>query len=91
MTFETFRKFDDYILERLISSEPTCFGGVVNVTRFRVVVEEIPEPKEAIQARLQKLWDESDNMHHMKPLQREAERLGVEINRDTWGKKRRQF
>lgn len=56
---------------------PSCFNGIIAVEKFRLTVERIAEPKEVIGARLQKLWEESDNHHHHAPLMAYARRLGV--------------
>jgi len=89
---ETFRGPDNYILDQLAGErwqEPDCFNGIVRVERYRVTVEKIEEPKEVLRERLQKLWRECDNHHHMVPIRKKAEELGVELIHDEWGKGRK--
>ncbi len=68
--------------------EPYCFNGIVAVRRYRITVEQIEEPVEVLGARLQKLWDESDNHHDHDPLRTMAERIGYEL-KNYRGEKRR--
>jgi hypothetical protein len=80
-TFETFNKISDgYAKRNLISGEPSCFNGRVNVRKYKVTVEIVDEPIEAIQARIQKMWDECDNHHNWGPLKSEAEKYGLTLS-----------
>ncbi len=77
ITFETFRRFGSWERYRLETKEPSCFNGKVSIRKYRVTVEEVPEPKEVLEARLRKLWVECDNHHHhWSPLQNAAVELG---------------
>lgn len=70
------------------SQEPSSFNGTVEVRRYRVTVEEIPEPDDVIAARLTKLWEECANHHHWRPLRHEAAKIGLELPMETFGKNR---
>ena len=74
--FETFRKINSYQIDNLISPEPSCYNGFVNIRRYKVTIESIDEPTDVLADRLQKLWDENDNMHNYKPLMEAAKRIG---------------
>lgn len=78
--FETFREIGDYQINSLKQDAPSCFNGVVSVKRYRVIIEEIDEPDDAIRERIQKLWDECNNLHHHGPLQAIAKRYGLELS-----------
>lgn len=84
---ETFRRFGAYEISNMSQSEPSCFNGDVRVRRYRITVEEITEPDDVIAARIQKLWDESDNHHHYDPLRRAAAEIGYELQGDRGGKR----
>ena len=77
---ETFRPFDAWAAGQYKQDEPSCFGGFIRVRRYRIVCEEIEEPREVICARLQALWDIGTNFHHLEHIKIEAERLGYELN-----------
>lgn len=80
MEFETYRKLDAaYSIGDMKQDNPTCFNGMVRVKKYRVTIEEINEPIEVIQKRLQKLWDKSNNWHNWDPLQAEAKKYGLEL------------
>lgn len=78
-SFETFRIIGDYQIRDLTSNEPSCFNGDVKIRKYKITIEEVEEPIEVLQQRLQKLWDECDNMHHWQPLQHAAKRLGYTL------------
>lgn len=77
-TIETFREVGDYELKGYgyNSEKPSCFNGQVSVKRYKITIEIIDEPIEVYQERLEKLWVESDNHHHYRPLQAAADELG---------------
>jgi hypothetical protein len=66
-------------LRDTVQNEPTAFNGEVRVKKYRITVEEISEPIEIIQERLQQLWDDCDNFHHWTPLKRAAEVIGYTL------------
>lgn len=68
---------------------PSCFNGCVRVERYRITVELIDEPLDVIHARLIKLWEESDNMHHCQPLKNRAAKYGLELPMESYGKRRK--
>ena len=78
-TFETFRQIGNYVIRDLTDKEPSCFNGVVRVTKQRITIEEIKEPTEIIQARIQKLWDECNNHHHRDPLRAMASKYDMDL------------
>lgn len=77
--FETFRKISDYAIANLTEKHPSCFNGKVSIKRYRVIIEEVKEPKEVLAERLQKLWDECSNIHHRQPLLHEAAKIGYTL------------
>ena len=76
---ETFRKPEGSLLRNLISETPNCFNSRVDVEKYEITVVKIEEPKEVYRQRLQKLWEECDNHHHMMPLIRKAHGLGFKL------------
>jgi hypothetical protein len=78
-TFETYRNISDYQISNLKHENPSCFNGNIEITKYRVTIEEVEEPKEVLQARLQELWDKCNNWHHWKPLRAAARKLGYEF------------
>ena len=80
-TFETFRDIGSFELRQLTLNEPSCFNGMVRVEKYRVTVEKVQEPVEAIRARLQKMWDECDNHHHREPLARAGFKYGIDLRK----------
>ncbi len=57
---------------------PSCVNRV-SYRKHRVTCELIDEPVEVLGARLQKLWEESDNFHHWPMLEKEAKAIGYEL------------
>ena len=84
---ETFTDPKPYWFEQMRTTEPTVWNGRVNVSRYRVTVEDIDEPDAVIAERLEKLWVESNNTHDMGPLRTEAKKIGYEF-KGQWGSKR---
>jgi hypothetical protein len=80
-TFETFRDIGQFELRQLTQEQPSCFNGMVRVEKYRVTVEKVQEPVEAIRARLQKMWDECDNHHHREPLARAGLKYGLDLRK----------
>lgn len=78
-SIETFHDPRGYRLSQMKRDEPSCFNGVVSVRKYRVTVELVDEPDEAIRERIQKLWDECDNSHHWDPLRYAAKEYGLEL------------
>ncbi len=79
ITFETFREPSAYTIDGLTCTEPSCFNGWVQVRKWRITIESVDEPTEAIHARLQDLWDHCDNWHHAGPLKTAAKAAGYEL------------
>lgn len=78
-SFETFRDFGDYEIQGMTQGEPTSFNGYVRIRKYKVTIEEVHEPIEVLQQRLQKLWDLCDNSNHWRPLQNMAKELGYTL------------
>lgn len=77
--FETFRSIGGWEVSRLKQDEPSCFNGGVSVRKYRVTIELVDEPAEAIRARIQALWDKCDNPHHWGPLHAAAAKYGLTL------------
>ena len=73
----------------LAKQKPNAFNGEVDILKYRITVEVVNEPVEAYQERLQKLWDECDNHHHVGPLETMATIFGYRLEL-PWGTKREQ-
>jgi hypothetical protein len=67
MSFETYRNImGNYYVSQLADKEPSAFNGIVRFRKYKVTIELIEEPQEVLAERLQKLWDECDNLHSIK-------------------------
>jgi hypothetical protein len=77
--FETFRKIGSLEVEQMKGQEPSCWKSAVSIRKYRVTIEEVPEPDEVLIDRLQKLWKKTTNYRDWEPLQAEAERLGITL------------
>lgn len=86
---ETFREIKGYFFYQLKKDHPSCFNGMVEVEKYKIIIEKIIEPKEVYQERLQKLWDECDNHNHWEPLKATAKRLEVELIGNSGSKRKR--
>lgn len=71
-----------------IHNTPIAFNENVRVHKYRITAERVDEPIEVIRERIQKLWDECDNHHHLGPLQNAAEKAGFKLEFPS-GKNRR--
>lgn len=76
---ETFRDIGVWDIRNLTQKEPSCFNGMVRVTKVRVTIEEVKEDDEVIRDRLRKLWAECDNHHHRRPLIAMAKKYGLDL------------
>jgi hypothetical protein len=87
---ETFRAIGDYELNgySFNNTTPSCFNGIVSVKKYRITVEIIEEPIEVYHERLEKLWVESDNHHHYRPLEAAAAQIGY-IFKEQFGSQRK--
>ena len=86
-SFETFRIIDSYQISNLTQKEPTSFNGDVRIKKYKVTIEEIIEPKEVYEKRIQELWDKCANMHHYNTIQKVAKKIGYEL-KGNFGSKR---
>lgn len=73
---ETFRPPGNWELNEWQKSEPSAFNGEVRFKKYRITIDEIEEPVEILQNRLEKLWLECDNIHHWEPLKKAAASIG---------------
>jgi len=89
IVFDTFRALGAWERSNLEHREPSCFNGCVAVRKWRITIEPLDEPREEVCARLQRLWEESDNHHHWNPLKAEAATLGYELAGDFGAKRRK--
>jgi len=87
--FETFRRISSHEVSNLTFNEPSSFNGDVKIIKYKVRVEQVEEPKEVYQERLQKLWDEEDNYHHYDPIKNMANRLDINLIGDFGNKRRK--
>jgi hypothetical protein len=77
--FETFQDIGAWQIYHLTRAEPWCFNSGVGIRKYRVTVEEIPEPVEVLAGRLRALRATCKNHHDWGCLQSEATRLGVTL------------
>ena len=78
-SFETFLELSDYAIETLTKVEPYCINGKVRIRKYKVTIELVEEPCEVLGARLQHLWDTTNNPHHWGDLKAKAQEIGYEI------------
>ena len=78
-SFETFRSIGSYEIGNLTKKEPTLFNGDVRIKKYKITIEEVIEPQEVYEQRIQELWDKCDNMHHYTPIKNTAKKLGYEL------------
>lgn len=80
---EFFGAPSSWVIGRLGHDHACCFDGVVSVERYQVRVEKIDEPDDVIEARLKKLWRETErNIHTWHPMRAYAmKRFGWDHNR----------
>jgi hypothetical protein len=79
LELETFTTLEKGNFGHMVQKEPYVFNHTVNVRRYRIIVEEIPEPEHVIRERLIKFWQTSNNIHHMGPLKEMAKRLNIDL------------
>ena len=84
---ETFREISGYDLIGFTQDKSSCFNGIVRIEKYKITIEKIEESKEVYKERLQKLWDECDNIHHWTPMREKAKQLGVVIEGSAGSKK----
>lgn len=76
IVIETFRDVGKWEIRNWRDDTPSAFNGIVRYKKYRVTIEEIEEPIETYQERLEKMWVECDNWHHWSPLKAAAESIG---------------
>jgi len=80
VVFETFNGYITSSMQRFDDKQPSCFNGYVNVRKYRVTIEIVPEPDEVIRERIIKLWRMCDNHHHWTPLKSAAAKVGLKLD-----------
>ena len=88
--FETFLPIGTYRQSELTKREPFCFNAMIHVEKYKVIVEQIKEPKEIIYARIQKLWEECNNYHNWYCIKTKAKQYNYEL-KGQQGTKRKRF
>ena len=86
---ETFRPIGDWELTGMKSSGPSAFNGMVQFRKYRITVEEINEPIEILQERLENLWLECDNHHQWMPLENAARSIGYTFKGERGSNKKK--
>lgn len=88
--FETFSPPDSYGVQRMQEhhADPDVFNGLVTFRKYRVTIELVEESPKVLQARLQKLWDVSNNTHHWGPLRDAAKSVGYELQGSPGSKRK---
>lgn len=89
VSFETFRNLSGYGISQLKIETPTCFNGKVSIRKYRITIEEVEEPKEALIGRVQQLVSDCDNYHSWTPLMDAAAQLGVTLDTSDFGRNRK--
>jgi hypothetical protein len=77
--FETFKNINNIPLYHMCQDKPTCFNGTVSIRRYRVLIQEIMEPREVLQERLQALWETERNYLSIESMQAYAAELGMTL------------
>ena len=88
MEFETFRTIGSFERGQITQAEPSCFNGFVRIHKYKITVEVIAEPIEVLEQRLQKLWDECNNHHHVEPLRKAAKEIGYVFTNSSGTKRK---
>ena len=84
---ETFRKIGSYQIGNLKQETPSSLNSVISIKKYKISVEEIEEPIEVYEERIQYLWDKCDNYHHIDAIRTEAKTLGYTL-KGSYGSKR---
>lgn len=71
--------------------KPDVGNMSVRFRRYRITVEVVDEPVEVLHERLRKLFRETNNWHEREPLERAAKSVGLEFDRNTFGKDAKPF
>ena len=86
LSFETFKEIGSYEIGNLTHKEPSSFNGNIRIKKYKVTIEEIIEPKEVYEQRIQDLWDKCNNLHHWKPIHDKAKQLNYELKGNAGNK-----
>jgi hypothetical protein len=72
-----------------MDSTPNAMNGGVRFKKYKITIEEIEEPLEVLQERLEKLWVENDNSHNWAPLQAAAASIGYGFKGERGSKRKK--
>jgi hypothetical protein len=70
-------------LENLVSSdkEPTVFNSYVRIKKYKITIEEIPEPLEVLKERLKDFYKKETNWHNKEALNGYSQKLfGINVS-----------
>ncbi len=87
VSFETLREIGMYEISNLTQKEPSFFNGWIRIKKYKVTIEEVVEPKEVYEQRIQELWDKCDNPRYHQSIIAVAESIGYELKQDFRKKK----
>jgi len=73
--FLTFREIGQLEISNLTQNNPSSFNSCVKIRKYKVIIEEIIEPREVLCYRLEELWINEHNHHNYQALKNEAEQL----------------
>ena len=79
LSFTTFRDIGAFEINQIRQDQPSCCNGIVRVRQYRVTVELVDEYLDVIIARLQKMFDETTNIHHRQSLIEEARKYNYDL------------
>lgn len=77
IVFETFREVGSYEAHSWTQSEPSAMNRRCRVRKYRVTIELVDEPLEAIQERITQLYIDCDNWHNIGCIVAEAKKYGL--------------
>ena len=78
-SFETFRTIRAHERVNFIQKYPSSFNREVRAIKYKITVEQIDEPLDVIQSRIQKLWNRCDNWRDKPPLLAAAKKYNMSL------------
>jgi hypothetical protein len=88
-TIETYYPVGSWEIRNWTSAEPSAMNGWVRFKKYKITIEEIEEPLEVLQERLEKIWVENDNSHNWGPLQAAAASIGYGFKGERGSKRKK--
>lgn len=85
---ETFYPVGNWEFRNWQVAAPSTMNGWVRFKKYKITVEEVFEPVEILQERLETLWVENDNSHNWGPLQAAVASIGYEFKGERGSKKK---